>query len=243
MVSYISMKQGSEILRTRVLEIRRSWKQVFPTCYWTTLCYIKGFGYLYIWKPVSLPPVIQVIWLTEKLKVSYEQWLDELKLIANPVCCQESGKGGSNSGFMYLIPKHYRLWTCFAKYALQFSFNLIFRHILHKYVNEDVSLGSWFIGLDVEHVDDKRICCGTPPGKFDTASGTCSYTIHLVFTWEIYSGRYAKRRKQHLNTCKISLPLRTDAHSVKLGRSKLTICFFELIIVLILKVFLAICKL
>ncbi|KVH88986.1 protein of unknown function DUF4094 [Cynara cardunculus var. scolymus] len=37
------------------------------------------------------------------------------------------------------------------------------RHVLHKYANEDVSLGSWFIGLDVEHIDDRRLCCGTPP--------------------------------------------------------------------------------
>ncbi|KAI3814334.1 hypothetical protein L1987_19086 [Smallanthus sonchifolius] len=35
--------------------------------------------------------------------------------------------------------------------------------ILHKYANEDVSLGSWFIGLDVEHIDDRNMCCGTPP--------------------------------------------------------------------------------
>lgn len=38
--------------------------------------------------------------------------------------------------------------------------------MLHKYANEDVSLGSWFIGLDVEQVDDKKLCCSTPPGKF-----------------------------------------------------------------------------
>ncbi|XP_059662119.1 beta-1,6-galactosyltransferase GALT31A [Cornus florida] len=37
------------------------------------------------------------------------------------------------------------------------------RHILHRYANEDVSLGSWFIGLDVEHIDDRSLCCGTPP--------------------------------------------------------------------------------
>ncbi|XP_040873408.1 probable beta-1,3-galactosyltransferase 2 isoform X2 [Glycine max] len=35
--------------------------------------------------------------------------------------------------------------------------------VLHKYANEDVSLGSWFIGLDVDHVDDRKMCCGTPP--------------------------------------------------------------------------------
>lgn len=40
-----------------------------------------------------------------------------------------------------------------------------FRPILHKYANEDVSLGSWLIGLEVEHIDERRMCCGTPPGK------------------------------------------------------------------------------
>ncbi|MBA0745657.1 hypothetical protein Gogos_008228 [Gossypium gossypioides] len=40
---------------------------------------------------------------------------------------------------------------------------LCLRNVLHKYANEDVSLGAWFIGLDVEHVDDRRLCCGTPP--------------------------------------------------------------------------------
>lgn len=37
------------------------------------------------------------------------------------------------------------------------------RHILHRYANEDVSLGSWFIGLDVEHIDDRSLCCATAP--------------------------------------------------------------------------------
>ncbi|CAN4094199.1 unnamed protein product [Withania somnifera] len=37
------------------------------------------------------------------------------------------------------------------------------QHVLHKYTNEDVSLGAWFIGLDVQHIDDRRLCCGTPP--------------------------------------------------------------------------------
>ncbi|KAF8412023.1 hypothetical protein HHK36_004583 [Tetracentron sinense] len=59
--------------------------------------------------------------------------------------------------------------------------------ILHRYANEDVSLGSWFIGLEVEHVDDRSMCCGTPPdcewkanagnvcvASFDwTCSGVC----------------------------------------------------------------------
>ncbi|KVH91257.1 Glycosyl transferase, family 31 [Cynara cardunculus var. scolymus] len=34
------------------------------------------------------------------------------------------------------------------------------------HVNLDVSLGAWFIGLDVEHIDDRNMCCGTPPVVF-----------------------------------------------------------------------------
>ncbi|XP_052203193.1 probable beta-1,3-galactosyltransferase 2 [Diospyros lotus] len=41
------------------------------------------------------------------------------------------------------------------------SYILANQNLLHKYANEDVSLGSWFIGLEVEHVDDRRMCCGS----------------------------------------------------------------------------------
>ncbi|MCD7465492.1 putative beta-1,3-galactosyltransferase 8 [Datura stramonium] len=37
------------------------------------------------------------------------------------------------------------------------------RGILHRYENEDISLGSWLIGQEVEHVDERSMCCGTPP--------------------------------------------------------------------------------
>ncbi|KAJ7541026.1 hypothetical protein O6H91_10G042000 [Diphasiastrum complanatum] len=33
---------------------------------------------------------------------------------------------------------------------------------LHVYQHEDVSVGSWMIGLDVEHVDERRLCCASP---------------------------------------------------------------------------------
>ncbi|CAH9122493.1 unnamed protein product [Cuscuta epithymum] len=37
--------------------------------------------------------------------------------------------------------------------------------ILHRYANEDVSLGAWLIGLEVEHVDERSMCCGTSPDE------------------------------------------------------------------------------
>lgn len=46
----------------------------------------------------------------------------------------------------------------------QTKFKIWGRPILHRYANEDVSLGSWFIGLEVDHVDEHSMCCGTPPG-------------------------------------------------------------------------------
>ena len=47
------------------------------------------------------------------------------------------------------------------------------RNVLHKYANEDVSLGAWFIGLEVEHVDDRRLCCGSRTGNILTALVRC----------------------------------------------------------------------
>lgn len=34
--------------------------------------------------------------------------------------------------------------------------------ILHRYANEDVSVGSWLVGLDISHVDERRFCCDSP---------------------------------------------------------------------------------
>ncbi|KAK6118797.1 hypothetical protein DH2020_047453 [Rehmannia glutinosa] len=67
--------------------------------------------------------------------------------------------------------------------------------ILHRYANEDVSLGSWFIGLEVEHIDERNMCCGTPPdcewkaqagnvciASFDwSCSGICKSVEKLKF--------------------------------------------------------------
>ncbi|XP_038715573.1 beta-1,3-galactosyltransferase 7-like isoform X2 [Tripterygium wilfordii] len=70
--------------------------------------------------------------------------------------------------------------------------------ILHKYANEDVSLGSWFIGLEIEHIDDRNMCCGTPPdcerkaqagnlcvASFDwSCSGICKSVEKIKFVHE-----------------------------------------------------------
>ncbi|KAL4019723.1 putative beta-1,3-galactosyltransferase 2 [Cucumis melo var. makuwa] len=89
--------------------------------------------------------------------------------------CMKSGPVLSQKGLKYHEPEHwifggegnkyfrhatgqlYAISKDLAKYILKNQ------NMLHKYANEDVSLGSWFIGLDVEHVDDRKLCCGTPP--------------------------------------------------------------------------------
>ena len=53
---------------------------------------------------------------------------------------------------------------------------------MHKYINEDVSLGSWLIGLDVEHIDDRRLCCGTPPGEFLSLCHQNEFRLTVRFT-------------------------------------------------------------
>ncbi|KAI4366159.1 hypothetical protein MLD38_022073 [Melastoma candidum] len=89
--------------------------------------------------------------------------------------CMKSGPVLAQKGVKYHEPEHWKfgeegnryfrhatgqLYAVSKDLATYISIN---RHVLHKYANEDVSLGSWFIGLDVEHIDDRRLCCGTPP--------------------------------------------------------------------------------
>ncbi|XP_047054288.1 beta-1,6-galactosyltransferase GALT31A-like [Lolium rigidum] len=89
--------------------------------------------------------------------------------------CMKSGPVIANNESKYYEPDHWKFGTAGNNYfrhatrqlyavtrdlATYISAN---RHILHKYTNEDVSFGSWLIGLDVEHVDERSLCCGTPP--------------------------------------------------------------------------------
>ncbi|RZS19208.1 hypothetical protein BHM03_00051578 [Ensete ventricosum] len=55
----------------------------------------------------------------------------------------------------------YEIWSSPCSKVSMFFHMTVFCD--RQYANEDVSLGSWFIGLDVEHIDDRRLCCGTPP--------------------------------------------------------------------------------
>lgn len=41
------------------------------------------------------------------------------------------------------------------------SFISINRAMLRTYAHDDVSVGSWFIGLDVNHIDDSKFCCSS----------------------------------------------------------------------------------
>lgn len=91
------------------------------------------------------------------------------------VGCMKSGPVLSQKGVRYHEPEHWKFGEDGNKYFRHATGQLyaisrdlaayisINQHVLHKYANEDVSLGSWFIGLDVEHIDDRRLCCGTPP--------------------------------------------------------------------------------
>lgn len=86
--------------------------------------------------------------------------------------CMKSGPVLSRKGVRYHEPEYWKFGDKYFRHATgqiyavskdlatYISAN---QHVLHKYTNEDVSLGAWFIGLDVQHIDDRRLCCGTPP--------------------------------------------------------------------------------
>ncbi|KAK4744466.1 hypothetical protein SAY87_010778 [Trapa incisa] len=89
--------------------------------------------------------------------------------------CMKSGPVLAQKGVRYHEPEYWKFGEVGNRYFRHATGQLyaiskdlasyisINQHVLHKYANEDVSLGSWFIGLDVEHVDDRRLCCGSPP--------------------------------------------------------------------------------
>ncbi|KAG9143731.1 hypothetical protein Leryth_026767 [Lithospermum erythrorhizon] len=89
--------------------------------------------------------------------------------------CMKSGPVLAQKGVRYHEPEYWKFGENGNKYFRHATGQLyaiskdlatyisVNQHVLHKYANEDVSLGSWFIGLDVKHIDDRRLCCGTPP--------------------------------------------------------------------------------
>ncbi|KAL0659837.1 hypothetical protein Bca4012_080422 [Brassica carinata] len=97
--------------------------------------------------------------------------------------CMKSGPVLAQKGVRYHEPEYWKfgeegnryfrhatgqLYAVSRELASYISIN---KNVLHKYVNEDVSLGSWFLGLDVEHVDDRRLCCGTRDCEWKAQAG------------------------------------------------------------------------
>ncbi|KAL9255093.1 putative beta-1,3-galactosyltransferase 2 [Drosera capensis] len=89
--------------------------------------------------------------------------------------CMKCGPIVARRGMRYHEPEHWKfggegnryfrhatgqLYAISRDLATYIAIN---QNLLHKYANEDVSLGSWLIGLDVAHVDDRSLCCGTSP--------------------------------------------------------------------------------
>ncbi|KAJ6805611.1 beta-1,3-galactosyltransferase 7-like [Iris pallida] len=102
--------------------------------------------------------------------------------------CMKSGPVLSNKNVKYHEPEFWKFGEEGNKYfrhatgqiyalskdlATYISIN---QPILHKFANEDVSLGAWFIGLEVEHIDDHNMCSNslhhTANGR--RKQGTCA---------------------------------------------------------------------
>jgi hypothetical protein len=89
--------------------------------------------------------------------------------------CMKSGPVLAQKGVKYHEPEYWKFGEEGNKYfrhatgqiyALSkdlATYIAVNQPLLHRYANEDVSLGAWIIGLDVDHIDDRSMCCGTPP--------------------------------------------------------------------------------
>ncbi|CAL1404802.1 unnamed protein product [Linum trigynum] len=63
--------------------------------------------------------------------------------------------GDRKSYFRHASGEMYVMSRALAKFI---SIN---RSVLRSYAHDDVSTGSWFIGLDVQHVDESKFCCSS----------------------------------------------------------------------------------
>ncbi|KAE8658521.1 putative beta-1,3-galactosyltransferase 11 [Hibiscus syriacus] len=67
--------------------------------------------------------------------------------------CMKSGQVFSEPYFRHASGEIYAISRALAQFI---SIN---KSILRIYAHDDVSAGSWFIGLDVKHVDESKFCC------------------------------------------------------------------------------------
>ncbi|KAL2893946.1 putative beta-1 3-galactosyltransferase 8 [Bienertia sinuspersici] len=126
--------------------------------------------------------------------------------------CMKSGPVLSQKGVKYHEPEYWKFGEEGNKYFRHATGQLyaiskdlaayisINAPILHRYANEDVSLGSWLFGLEVEHVDDRSMCCGTPPDcEWKTKAGNVCVA---AFDWSC-SGicKSVERMKDVHNAC------------------------------------------
>ncbi|KAK9691686.1 hypothetical protein RND81_09G212200 [Saponaria officinalis] len=107
--------------------------------------------------------------------------------------CMKSGPVLFQKGVKYHEPEHWKFGEIGNKYFRHATGQIyaisrdlaeyisVNRDILHKYANEDVSLGAWLIGLEVEHVDDRSMCCGTTDCEWRLKEGD---TCIASFDWK-----------------------------------------------------------
>ncbi|XP_024026947.1 hydroxyproline O-galactosyltransferase HPGT1 [Morus notabilis] len=63
--------------------------------------------------------------------------------------------GNAKSYFRHASSDIYAISRALAQYV---SVN---KFILRTYAHDDISAGSWFIGLDVKHIDERKFCCSS----------------------------------------------------------------------------------
>ncbi|KAG0621897.1 hypothetical protein M758_3G056900 [Ceratodon purpureus] len=85
--------------------------------------------------------------------------------------CLKSGEVVSDSSSQWYEPEWWKFGNEKSQYYLHASGQIyclskaLAQYIninsasLHAYKNEDISVGSWMLGLDIEHVDDRSFCC------------------------------------------------------------------------------------
>jgi hypothetical protein len=108
------------------------------------------------------------------------------------IMCQESIHGRVGLLNRLLFMGMGAMLEMVSKLLTENSISVLASASLHDYQNEDVSVGAWMLGLEVELVDDRKLCCGASTGLFHTPEHTllCSSWSHLLVMYLCSCGAF-----------------------------------------------------
>lgn len=130
-------------------------KQVLQARFRWNICDIKGLSSIHFYQ--------QVRFVELRMYLIKRNVINNMFLLPTRLCWSGKCWGAKNLHFTQKEKQNHifpSILMAIVK-CLLFCLPPLCRSILRTYAHDDVSAGSWFIGLDVKHVDEGKFCCAS----------------------------------------------------------------------------------